>query len=93
MTCTLPANPDRSQLFALSVCEAGLSDTQSAASTDTSSAESMPTLPNAGGLITAARVRAYSQAIQHRPGTSKRAFYEGQAQALTHLALSLRGEA
>ena len=81
MTC---ANPDRSQLFALSA-----NDAASSVSDRSASAESMPQQPKLGGSLTEARDRAYSQAIQHRPGTSKRAFYEGQTHALTHLALSL----
>lgn len=81
MTC---ANPDRSQLFALSA-----NDGPSSASDRSASAESTPQKPKLGGSLTEARDRAYSQAIQHRPGTSKRAFYEGQTHALTHLALSL----
>lgn len=86
MTCE---SPDRAQLFALNACETRSSDTQSAASTGSSSAESTPQQPKLGGSLTEARDRAYSHAIQHRPGTSKRAFYEGQTHALTHLALSL----
>lgn len=89
MTCQTHQYSDRAQLMALGSHDADAATCPaSSATTGSTPASSTPQKSNSGFSHQAERDRAYSQAIQHRPNTSARRFFEGQANAHLHAILS-----